>query len=94
MERAMLLYDCDVLDTRHFKIAEPVRDEKRGYDLPVDGIDFRELERELVETALRRTRGNQSRAAALLHMTRDQIRHRMLKFDLIATVDDTDAEAS
>jgi DNA-binding protein Fis len=37
-----------------------------------------------VETALRRTRGNQSRAAALLHMTRDQIRHRMTKFDLVA----------
>jgi transcriptional regulator with PAS, ATPase and Fis domain len=94
VERAMLLYDCEVLDVDHFKIAEPVREENRRYDLPVDGVDFRELERELIKTALDRTRGNQSRAAALLHMTRDQIRHRMAKFDLIVRVDDVDAEAS
>jgi transcriptional regulator with PAS, ATPase and Fis domain len=94
MERAMLLYDCEVLDVDHFKISEPAREEHRRYDLPVDGIDFRELERDLIKTALERTRGNQSRAAALLHMTRDQIRHRMAKFDLIVRVDDVDAEAS
>jgi two-component system, NtrC family, response regulator AtoC len=94
MERAMLLHDCEVLDVDHFKIAEPVRAEHRPYDLPVDGIDFRDLERELIKTALERTQGNQSRAAALLHMTRDQIRHRMAKFDLVVRVDDVDAEAS
>jgi len=84
LERAMLLNDCTVLDVEHFKLAEPVHGPKRRYELPADGVDFRELERELVESALLRTRGNQSRAAALLHMTRDQIRHRMLKFDLVA----------
>lgn len=94
MERAMLLYDCEVLDVDHFKISEPVHGEHRRYDLPVDGIDFRELERELIKTALERTRGNQSQAAALLHMTRDQIRHRMAKFDLVVRVDHVDAEAS
>jgi DNA-binding NtrC family response regulator len=93
-ERAMLLYDSEVLDVGHFKIAEPVHEEHRPYDLPVDGIDFRKLERELIKTALERTQGNQSRAAALLHMTRDQIRSRMAKFDLLVRVDDVDAEAT
>jgi transcriptional regulator with GAF, ATPase, and Fis domain len=43
---------------------------------------FEELERELVVQALARTRGNQTRAAKLLGMTRDQIRYRIRKFSL------------
>ncbi len=92
IERAMLLNDCEVLDVEHFKIAEPVRELKRRYELPVDGIDFRDIERDLVESALQRTGGNQSRAAALLHMSRDQMRHRMEKFNLLASTDEVDAE--
>jgi len=88
VERAMLLHDCDLLDVEHLTIAEPVRQGTRHYELPVDGVDFRDIERELVETALRRTGGNQSRAAALLHMSRDQMRHRMEKFNLVAREDD------
>ena len=92
VERAMLLFDCDVLDVLHFKLAEPLRESAARYELPADGVDFRDIERELVASALRRTRGNQSRAAALLRMTRDQIRHRMEKFNL-SSAEDVDAAA-
>lgn len=52
------------------------------YHLPPQGIDFRALEKEVVLQALRIARGNQTRAAALLGMTRDQIRYRMAKFGM------------
>lgn len=53
------------------------------FSLPADGIDLHALERTLLEQALARSRGNQCHAAALLHMTRDQIRYRMEKYGLL-----------
>ncbi len=50
--------------------------------LPAHGLVFEELERDLVRQALERARGNQTRAARLLGMTRDQIRYRIRKFAL------------
>ncbi|MGE0709862.1 MAG: sigma-54-dependent transcriptional regulator [Planctomycetota bacterium] len=50
--------------------------------LPPSGLSLRTLERELVVQALERTHGNQTRAAELLGMTRDQIRYRIAKFNL------------
>jgi DNA-binding NtrC family response regulator len=52
------------------------------FALPPGGVDFEQLERSLVEQALRRTRGNQTRAAKLLGMNREQIRYRVEKFGL------------
>ena len=40
------------------------------------------LERELVTQTLRRTGANQTKAAALLGLNRDQIRYRIEKFQL------------
>jgi two-component system response regulator AtoC len=50
--------------------------------LPPAGVDLAELERGLVEQALRRARGNQTRAGKLLGLNREQIRYRVEKFDL------------
>jgi two-component system, NtrC family, response regulator AtoC len=52
------------------------------FRLPAQGIDFERLERDLVVQALERTGGNQTRAATLLGMKRDQIRYRIEKFGL------------
>ena len=51
--------------------------------LPANGINIRQLERDLVEQALARTNSNQTRAAALLGMNRDQIRYRMQQYGLL-----------
>jgi len=51
-------------------------------NLTSDGIDFSRLERELVEQALELVGGNQTRAAKLLGMNRDQIRYRIEKFGI------------
>jgi DNA-binding NtrC family response regulator len=49
-----------------------------------NGVDIRQVERHLVEQALERTGGNQVRAAALLKMSRDQLRYRLQKYGLQA----------
>jgi transcriptional regulator with PAS, ATPase and Fis domain len=54
------------------------------------GIDVEEVVRLLVGKALAQTGGNQSRAAALLRMTRDQLRYRVQKYGLNARKDGPD----
>ena len=53
-----------------------------GVPLPSEGIDLEQLERSLVVQALERSGWNQTRAAALLGINRDQIRYRIEKFKL------------
>ena len=53
-----------------------------GVQLPPEGLRLDDLERDLIVLALERTRGNQTRAAALLGLHRDQIRYRMEKYGL------------
>ena len=53
-----------------------------GVELPPNGIDLEKLERSLVVQALERSAWNQTRAAALLGVNRDQIRYRIEKFGL------------
>jgi transcriptional regulator with PAS, ATPase and Fis domain len=54
--------------------------------LPADGIDMKAIEadweRSLIEQALGRTDGNQSGAARLLGLTRDELRYRVDKYDI------------
>ncbi len=51
-------------------------------ELPAGGVSLRAVERELVRLALERTRGNQSRAARLLRISRDALRYKVKKFGL------------
>ena len=53
------------------------------FNLPATGVDMSELERELLTQALAMARNNQSQAARLLGITRDQIRYRLGKFGLL-----------
>jgi two-component system, NtrC family, response regulator AtoC len=53
-----------------------------GVDLPATGVDLEQLERALVVQALDRSGWNQTKAAALLGLNRDQIRYRIEKFNL------------
>jgi transcriptional regulator with GAF, ATPase, and Fis domain len=53
-----------------------------GVELPATGIDLEQLERSLVVQALERSGWNQTKAATLLGLNRDQIRYRIEKFKL------------
>ncbi len=51
--------------------------------LPDTGLDIDDVERELIVQALEKTAQNQTRAARLLGLTRDALRYRMKKYDLL-----------
>jgi two-component system, NtrC family, response regulator AtoC len=51
------------------------------FSLPADGISLEEVEMSLVEQAIERSKGNQTRAAELLGISRDQLRYRLKKLD-------------
>jgi transcriptional regulator with GAF, ATPase, and Fis domain len=53
-----------------------------GVTLPPAGTNLEAIERDLVVQALERTGWNQTRAATLLGLNRDQIRYRIEKFAL------------
>jgi DNA-binding NtrC family response regulator len=90
IERAVLLADADSLEPADFETAHALRAAPpesgaaatSDIALPADGLNIEDVERRLVMLALERTRGNQTRAAALLGLHRDQIRYRIEKFGL------------
>lgn len=82
IERAVLLARGDVLSRRDFDMLATTSVDESTFQLPAGGIDIRDVERNFVDQALRRTRGNRTRAAKLLGMNRDQIRYRIEHFGL------------
>jgi DNA-binding NtrC family response regulator len=84
IERAVLLAEGASLnpadfDSLHTSRGKPA-DAHTGFALPAGGVNLDDVEKTLVVQALERTHGNQTRAAALLGLHRDQIRYRMEKF--------------
>jgi len=79
----MLLVDGDELTDADFPLTTgaPLR-LTEAVQLPAHGIDLEQLERSLVVQALERSGWNQTRAATLLGVNRDQIRYRIEKFKL------------
>ena len=83
VERAMLLAEGEDLSADDFQMATASLTRlSEGVELPVSGINLEQLERSLVVQALERSGWNQTRAAALLGINRDQIRYRIEKFKL------------
>jgi DNA-binding NtrC family response regulator len=86
VERAVLLCETEQLqpadfDSLHTAKARPA-DANGRFELPAEGVNLEDVERSLVTQALERVGGNQTRAAALLGLHRDQIRYRIEKFGL------------
>jgi two-component system, NtrC family, response regulator AtoC len=86
IERAMLLTEKDTLTADDFSlgVGGTIRLGDR-VELAAGGIDLEQLERSLVVQALERTGWNQTKAAGLLGVNRDQIRYRIEKFHLEKT---------
>ena len=83
VERAMLLAEGNELNESHFPMLTATEGElSSGMGLPAEGINLEALERSLVVQALERSGWNQTKAATLLGLNRDQIRYRIEKFDL------------
>jgi len=83
VERAMLLADGVWLTPDLLPLAAGAGSAVHAtMELPAEGVNLEILERELVVQALQRTGGNQTKAATLLGLNRDQIRYRIEKFGL------------
>jgi two-component system, NtrC family, response regulator AtoC len=82
VERAMLLVEGTELTADQFPVVSAPARLSEGVELPATGIDLEQLERSLVVQALERSGWNQSKAATLLGVNRDQIRYRIEKFKL------------
>ena len=86
VERAMLLSEGPTLEAGDFPLLGARAQDAHGMGLPADGVNLEDLERSLVVQALERSGGNQTRAATLLGLNRDQIRYRIEKFGLVKPV--------
>ncbi|OFW13405.1 MAG: Fis family transcriptional regulator [Acidobacteria bacterium RIFCSPLOWO2_12_FULL_67_14] len=83
IERAMLLTDREWLEPDDFTtLTRSVTPTE--FRLPPEGVNLEELERQLLIQALDRASGNQTQAAHLLGINRDQVRYRIEKFGLQA----------
>jgi transcriptional regulator with GAF, ATPase, and Fis domain len=92
IERAILLCDGGLITRQHLPAAVGRPEEARpssnngsldpGAPLPPGGVDLEEVERGLVERALRQTRGNKTKASRLLGLTRAQLYSRLDKYGL------------
>lgn len=97
IERLMMLEQEKILSPEHLsseirKSGEPeqgealcvIRSDVAGEHIivPATGISLKELEKLLIQFALRKTGGNQTKAAKFLKTSRDTLRYRMKKFGL------------
>lgn len=91
VERAVLMADDGMLQPSDFETILNASGATGGgtssggggtFALPAEGVNLEDVERRLVEQALERVGGNQTKAATLLGLHRDQIRYRIEKFGL------------
>ncbi|MBI1748944.1 MAG: hypothetical protein HYR55_20515 [Acidobacteria bacterium] len=55
-----------------------------AHGFPIAGIALYEVEKDLIEQAMRATGWNKSKAARLLHITRDTLRYKVKKYHLVS----------
>jgi DNA-binding NtrC family response regulator len=80
IERAMLLVDRNYLEPDDFTLTRSISPVE--FVLPPEGVNLEDVERQLLVQALDRSGGNQTHAAQLLGINRDQVRYRIEKFGL------------
>jgi two-component system, NtrC family, response regulator AtoC len=100
IERAMILEDESTITTKylprgltgesHAEVEAPIATPKALdlFRLPASGVSLEEVEMSLVRQAFERSGGNQTKAAELLTISRDQLRYRLKKIEdasLVAT---------
>ncbi len=89
IERAMILESEDQILPEHLPLELSSKEVQiqnvKGIDIkiPPGGIDIESVEKELIRQALDSTRGNQTRAAKMLNLSRDTLRYRMQKFGFL-----------
>ncbi len=89
IERALILEDTDKITTEYLpgglltptQIPAITNTDSTRFVLPEQGISLDEAELSFVRQAIQRSGGNQTRAAELLGISRDQLRYRLKKLE-------------
>lgn len=91
IEWAVILEECPEILTDHLpeemKPGGRALDLQPGFQLPAGGIDLENLEKDLIRQALDQARGNKTRAAELLGLSRDTLRYRLEKYAITESKD-------
>ncbi len=85
VERALILYDGHKLTPDDFAISPgAINAEKDKATAPaIDSFNLDELEKTIIEAALKQTGGNQIKATDLLGISRDALKHRLKKHGIV-----------
>ncbi|HEX8888615.1 MAG TPA: sigma-54 dependent transcriptional regulator [Pyrinomonadaceae bacterium] len=99
IERALILEDDDMITTKYLPPGFAVErtlsaggggaqseGDEHSFALPPGGIMLDDVEMSLVRQAIAQSGGNQTRAAELLGISRDQLRYRLKKLEGLTTV--------
>ncbi len=83
-ERMLVLHSGLMILPAHLpvEISQPGDSSSHSFTLPESGIKLDELEKDLLQQALHKTLGNQSKAARLLGLTRDTFLYRLKKYSI------------
>jgi DNA-binding NtrC family response regulator len=84
IERAVLMSDTDIINLNDIKseLRLPIYRSILDIEIPDEGIDFEELEKELIKKALTRANNVAAKAARLLGMSYKTFWHRLEKFNI------------
>jgi len=92
LERAVLLSKTDLIEPDHLPIELPSTDRRAAMlrrnegriemELPTGAVTLDEVERALIEATLKRTRGNVSRAAELMGISRGALRNKIERYHI------------
>ena len=85
-ERMVVLFGGRTVEPGNLprEMREPAQETGGLFQLPEGGIRLDELEQQMIRQALSKTRGNRSRAARLLGLTRDTLLYRLKKYAIEA----------
>jgi two-component system, NtrC family, response regulator AtoC len=90
IERAVLLSEGDTLNPKYVQIDEQIKgvkiqgdEHKMFFELDMDKLTLDTVEEMVIKKALELTNWNQTKAAEMLGVTRQVLRNRMIKMDLL-----------
>jgi transcriptional regulator with PAS, ATPase and Fis domain len=84
IERAALLYDSENLEVEHLDInleTDEVNSSSKYFEIPKDGIDFGELESQLIQRIYRDTGNNVMQTAKILKISRNKVYRNVKKLE-------------
>jgi transcriptional regulator with PAS, ATPase and Fis domain len=87
IERTMIFIEKDWIEAADLTVFAPkpsqVEQGNEPWTLPPNGIVLEDVERQLIESALKQAGNNKSEAARLLGLSRDTLRYRLEKYKLV-----------